>query len=687
MGGDAELQLDIRAELASHLEDAVDANLAAGMSRSEAHARALEALGPNRELALELGMANHQRMGLRSVARLVLARVLVPASLVLAIVIAGHSYSRLSRLSALASHLQASAPPNPLLTGVDVPEVPGPTYISPVDRLPADKAFFYHGDLSRPTLATQQRAIWESDPQNRVFFGNYISVLSAYRDFKPGELLSELDAASGIDPDNARYPMLTAVAMIRQAREDGAASFPPEVYDYLEQAAGMPYYRRYQLAMLMKRMSLLGPVRRLEDQVERWNAGRLQTDRDMHYAHDAMSALVAGAEQRATIGDPEGARQLLSLWKPLFEMLAMDTITDGDVGALQELASYVEQSLTPPYESLGLTEEAALVKADAREIQQAIFDNRLAASEKVSSFVARDLATKGSLFSQLIGLDLVKSPYPGVLEDGFWAEHLILEQMALALLMAVLVVLMIISLAIWGRWRARIRHQPVPGVLLLKGAQFVRLFGLTVILPLFVYGAYSRWAASVWQYSKTYEPERFLFEALLLLVTIVSLYGWVSARMIHRRCSELRLDVPAQSGPWGYMILWGCSMGLWGVFLIMRSNGEVPIPLIRSASMVILFMAAAMLAGGFLVQLVGRPRVAFYRVTCARTLVAFYAMAILFLGAIVLPLLERQELRHLENQRLYAEFEKNGFMNMEQRQVSEIRKDIQRILSRNREKG
>ena len=62
---DAELRLDVRAELASHLEEAIAAHEAAGKSREEALELALKGFGPVADVAAGLVEGNRRRMKLR----------------------------------------------------------------------------------------------------------------------------------------------------------------------------------------------------------------------------------------------------------------------------------------------------------------------------------------------------------------------------------------------------------------------------------------------------------------------------------------------------------------------------------------------------------------------------------------------------------------------------------------------
>ena len=77
---DAELQLDVRQELRTHLADSESAFRAAGDDPEAAAENAARALGAEDDLAEALWQANRRRMSLRGVIRWVLRLSLIPAA-------------------------------------------------------------------------------------------------------------------------------------------------------------------------------------------------------------------------------------------------------------------------------------------------------------------------------------------------------------------------------------------------------------------------------------------------------------------------------------------------------------------------------------------------------------------------------------------------------------------------------
>ncbi len=84
--GDDELRLDVRAELAAHLDEATARFESEGHSPEESAELAIKSLGPAADYAGDLVAANRGRMRLRGHIRLLLRALVVPAAIVAALI-------------------------------------------------------------------------------------------------------------------------------------------------------------------------------------------------------------------------------------------------------------------------------------------------------------------------------------------------------------------------------------------------------------------------------------------------------------------------------------------------------------------------------------------------------------------------------------------------------------------------
>jgi hypothetical protein len=71
----------------------------------------------------------------------------------------------------------------------------------------AEESFLLYGDLTRPRESDQQRALWDREKNNPVFFANYAKHCVSEGKDVPPDFLKE---AAAIDPDNAWFPEFAA---------------------------------------------------------------------------------------------------------------------------------------------------------------------------------------------------------------------------------------------------------------------------------------------------------------------------------------------------------------------------------------------------------------------------------------------------------------------------------------------
>ena len=82
---DRELQLDVQAELRSHIEERRREAEANGLAADAAEAEAVRAMGPAADLAGDLARANRRRMRLRALVRLAAQWLLAPLAIAVAV--------------------------------------------------------------------------------------------------------------------------------------------------------------------------------------------------------------------------------------------------------------------------------------------------------------------------------------------------------------------------------------------------------------------------------------------------------------------------------------------------------------------------------------------------------------------------------------------------------------------------
>ncbi len=261
---DPEVALDVRRELAGHLEE----HLAEGMSEAEA----LRRFGDPEEIGAGLFQANFKRLKLRAKIRLAVMILSVPA------VIGALFFSINFRFWNSVVQLQDFA----LLPG----EIPQPLRqiaqtIAPIfgrkeRQLSGGEAVIAYGDRSRGATANlsananAQYAIAELYPRDRVFRANAILSLLANtgmdmnnRPFR----IAEVEKARAFEPGNALYDFLLAALLLEDALEFPSSDkerFQIRDRPLLDRAMTIfrtglrkPYYRSYLREMAEKRDAVL----------------------------------------------------------------------------------------------------------------------------------------------------------------------------------------------------------------------------------------------------------------------------------------------------------------------------------------------------------------------------------------------------------------------------------------------
>ncbi len=206
LDGDDELRLDVRAELAAHLDEAAAQFQSEGRSPDESAELAIQSLGPATDYAGDLVAANRPRMRLRARIRLLLRALVIPAAIVAALISLRGCVSVHCMFYMMTEDSNTSR-------SARVTQWVYLHWLTPSESaFSREQRLILHGDTACADKVAGQRAIWEAWPTNVVYLNNYLSALFLAYDTlgrTPAERLSafdrELDKAIALDPQNARY--------------------------------------------------------------------------------------------------------------------------------------------------------------------------------------------------------------------------------------------------------------------------------------------------------------------------------------------------------------------------------------------------------------------------------------------------------------------------------------------------
>ncbi len=644
---DAELELDVRRELLTHLEDARAAHLAAGKPEEESLELAVREFGPPEEVAAGLLAANRRRMRLRGLLRLALRGLLVPAAVLLAVLAVGGFLGRLGYFGTFSGMLWGQGDLESLLARQIEAANPDPA-------VREKNLLLFFGDSRRTTLAERARALWETHPESRVYYANYVmrlqgEIVPPRPPFANREPLSEtrfrfleqeLRRGEELDPENALYNYLLAGLFLgrscepdfyrpelarrrhfrrwrMEAPEETPEEYVEEEFDLAEfvldrallnrtmkellEGAGKPRLSSYTTELLAERLAALPPARRVEASLLRVmlvaNTPGYSLSLTSYQRHAVISyAKLLIAEGRAAEAEP-----LLEMWYPMAKQMAEDAATLFDV-MIAEGCAYGGKKAADVYEKrLGRQEKAEDIRRQWARIERAWKGRRDAFPEEEAHWkrYGERLRRSGSIFAQLVLPNIACFGAAGAVHEeelapGRRLEQTILDRAGLMYVLLLLLCFILAALAVALRWRFLPGATAAPLLLLPRWRETAKTLGFGVLLPLGAFYLYTRWSNLAGrEYAVFWLGGRFGLELLLLGTTILWLVCSMAARAIRRRCAELGIPAPEpRRSRWRRALPWVLG-GLWLACLVLRWRTPAFIAL---AAAVLLLMI--LLAGG-----------------------------------------------------------------------------------------
>jgi hypothetical protein len=692
---DPVLRLDVRSEILSHLLDKVDEIVETeGKPREEAIELAIKSLGPVPELAEDIWSANRKRMRFDALVKWGIRVALVPAAV----------------LTALLATL-----PGLLMTGMLAVELFSPSYdgssfgkhlnilLNVIGRgslqLSKEKVFLIYGDRRRPTTPEQQRAIWEKNPENRVYYGNYISYLAdgggtGLNDMDRFE--EEIRRGEQLDPENSRYNYLLAGMFLKHAGEYRRESISvnesftshyivkdrsllDRAMDEALKGLKKPGYKRYATEMRIERLDGLPEDRHLDERFAKAGiAVGVSLPDSLHIQHITLIA-PHYAELMLAEGKKERAREVMHLWKDLTAKLINDSykLTDILIALFAAKVSLNDTVYARAYEKIGDPSFAAASQKSARQLSD-LFTAWLARNKQNNE--KRNNVSAGML-TRIFLPAFGKSPDPEDLRAGRLLEYTLLEQSWTGVTAIVLLLFMAGAGIVTLRWRLFPGEGGGSPLLLLPDRKTAfRIFILGVVLPIATFFVYTRIAGlggreiSVWA-----SWPQAAAELCMLGAAIVGSTLFLASRAVRRKCRSLDVPMPPSSGfwKWTFLALACASIVPWILHFLVHED-------VATAALLI-WAILVLLAGMSQLPrtLLGKSRYGLYKGSIARSIVPVCAIALILLAAVTSPYLNREEARLLKVYSITS-FDKGkaGFTNSEIRVIEELKTRTQETFRR-----
>lgn len=223
---DPELRLQVAAELADHLDETARQFDAEGESAEESAEHACRAFGSPIDIAGDLLEANRLRLRWRARLRLAVRAVLIPISLLVALLI---GYSGLIRVLQIYSQMYTMDVDETTAAEVNfIQSLPS----IPLSHIPTPENARFLKETA-PANRAHFRDIWlahRGKTDGRLYLGRYL-VYSPLIE-KPELIASDLQEAMRLDPQNALYPYQLALIHLNRGISEIPNSDPKLFYHY-----------------------------------------------------------------------------------------------------------------------------------------------------------------------------------------------------------------------------------------------------------------------------------------------------------------------------------------------------------------------------------------------------------------------------------------------------------------------
>ena len=553
-------------------------------------------------------------------------------------------------------------------------------------HLSDEKQFQLFGDLTRKTRSAQERALWEKNPESKVYYANYVRVLlEDYNKEKDldnsfDDLEKEIRRGEELDPDNAFYNYILAAVLFKRGGEwksiKGKKAKEWGIKDKalldlaiveLNKAEQKPYYRRYLSEFLKERLALFPETKRLEDRIGKTSyLHSVPLEQQLGLIRDLFKALPFYVDVERNELPEDDATELLDAWQEFLEKAIPDAWSLIDVLVLSAIANMaggeVDESgafgkVADVYEEMGKPEDANSTRLLAKKLGEPKKNwDAVRESKKVKEMKKDLLPWKGSILATMVLPGLGLTVTEEMLRPGRQADRIVIEQFNLSYILCIFVVAIIGTLILFMVCQSASNGRTAPLLLLPSWRIALETLGLAILLPMFLYFAFTRWSG-ISSFENGIEDWRLLFLELGLLgVSFLAASTLLSASYIRKRCQVLDVPTPKPANSHLIKLCWG-GMGILCLCCaaskqIFGHQGDLETGLyLFGIGMGLIICGVGIVV--FIKGCTSRNTYGLYYGTLARSLMPVYACAIILIAVIGLPWLQKEESALLKQDPLF----------------------------------
>lgn len=667
---DAELRLDVKEEIKSHLEETAEAFSAGGKSSEEAAELAIKAFGPADAISEDLLNANRRKMKTRHRVKLFFRYAIIPASVIIALLFS--CFPRFSVLDITHNYFSSGDPCSLNI----VHHLVNSSYINTIKPL-------------------KKLSLKISD---KIFNGYYISEFITFNLFSGEDAIKEIKLAEKYEPENARYNYLLCGALLEKAvaikcvdatdkkggkiHEDICElkdmQFLDQAFEEFLKGLKKPYYKTYTMETIKRRLAGLPPSIHIEDNLTKIVicAGILLPD----FSHlcKIAKAIPFYAEKLAEEGQKDKALQLLEARYKIIKDMEADSITLVEILFINSIAGMGEK-YAEAYRKIGKPELAEKTIALGRILQDPV--NKVfprdaegkriyAKKEKAFEQTLRQKAgtMNGNTFSISASEGNLLSEDD--LKKGCELDYIFLERITFHILLVTLTFFMLSS-AITVLYFYIRQKKTLPLLLMPNWLEILKIILFGILLPTALYLAYTRFTyLSHRDFNLIFNQFRGVGEMILLAISIVFITVSLARKLVTRRCIEIGIKTKFKPSMKSEKIMYSMLAALW-LSCIFLPKAWMPATVIIIGISALFFLVYALFSQWREYAVVSGA--------IARSIIPVYSLSIILLCLLVQPFLEMRERYLVQNDPFVIRTtdDKIGFTNIEVELVKRIKKDYE----------
>ncbi len=668
---DQEIHVEVQNELRCHLLDKMDELTTEDLEAEQVTEQAIKSFGSTEEISKDLLSANLLRMKLRSIAKIAIRYCVFPMAVLCFL------WTYQLGLSSFSVN-----------TGQHILNIPMVQMGNEFAHLTKDQLFLIKGDLSRKTVAEQQRAIWEKHPESKMYFANYFTHLLSSNDKQDHDhLIVECTLGQKVDPTNVRYDITLAHLYLEKAYEAFGQdqqklvfpSYEEMAIQLLIKAIKKDSYKSYSKELMKEKNKFLPEVDNFAKNITRIShaAGILLPDllRFRTITRYLPEYIKSNGDKNI-----ENTKTLMQFWLKSTVWLykgscsLIEILVGGaclKVGKDEYLPLYKKYDMSKEHFEMQSFINAFEKEFDYKEGNKA---DDIKIKKEASILTAMLLPSLDRFGIELTSIDF---------KSGRWVEYILLEKAVLVGLIFILIICSITCYTISWRWKLSKKFNHTPLLLVPKLSIWLNVIFISIILPIALYYIYTRFTnISGRNYSISYLYYRHALESNLFLALVLFSYWHTIKIHLDNRLTELNIEVPLQSNKvFKYCFIGLIILGI-GTVLLTYDRGDTSKTLsiiIGSLLSLMIFLTVCNLLKRFLFP---KAEHRMYYSCIARTMAPIFSIGLILISVIAGPYLTKSEYKHLMNDKVIGSSKNVGMTLVEDNLIEDLQKRFTALLQK-----